>query len=659
MKTLKSRLLVITISLVAITSLVMGGVSIWLNYSSTNSTLKETIGELAEQGAESISSQLLVDKGIAYETGSIARLTDIESTLALKKELINQKVRTYRFESGNLLDRNGISQFDGIDYSDRAYFKAAMLGNANVSEPLLNKVTGNLNIIIAAPVWQDGIPDSAVVGVICFTRNGDFLSQIVNKIKISENSGAFIVDANKTMIAHPNHDYVVNGKVVTQDEKMDSSEILAYEPIPQTNGWTFAVNAKKSDFMKKLYSGIVITIITLLIGILLAFILARKTANRIVNPIISCVKRLELLADEGDLKSPVPVINAKDETAILAAATEKLITNTRIIINDADYLLGEMANGNFAVQSQKREVYIGDFENLLISMRKINYQLSDTLSQINQGADQVSVGADQVSNSAQALSQGATEQASSVEELASTINEISNNVALNANHAKEANAKANSLGEEAEESNHRMQKMLEAMSEISNSSNEIGKIIKTIEDIAFQTNILALNAAVEAARAGEAGKGFAVVADEVRNLASKSAEASKNTSTLIENSLKLVEDGNRIADETANSMQTVMNEIKEVALTIDQISNASLEQADSIQEVTQGVDQISAVIQTNSATAEESAAASEELSGQAQMLKNLVGSFRLRNDDSEDRNFHSLSIESQSVELNHNYDKKY
>ena len=216
-----------------------------------------------------------------------------------------------------------------------------------------------------------------------------------------------------------------------------------------------------------------------------------------------------------------------------------------------------------------------------------------------------------------------------MEELAASINEISTHINQNAESMQDMGGKAQHIAEEAQESNQRMQDMVNAMSDISNSSSEIGKIIKTIEDIAFQTNILALNAAVEAARAGAAGKGFAVVADEVRNLASKSAEASKNTASLIENSLRAVERGKEIADKTAKSLSTVMENINEANHMMTTLAQTSHEQAEFVTQITQGIDQISSVVQTNSATAQESAAASEELSSQANMLKELAGRFKL------------------------------
>lgn len=352
----------------------------------------------------------------------------------------------------------------------------------------------------------------------------------------------------------------------------------------------------------------------------------------ITTSITRPVNELERAAQDlahGKLSQASINYTSRDELGNLAENMRSLVESLTSVIKDEDYLLSEMSHGNFDVHSRAKDCYVGDFQQLITSIRKINSNLSNTLLQISQSSEQVASGSDQVSSGAQALSQGATEQASSVEELAATINEISTQVDQSAKNAQQANEKVMTVGTKAGESSSRMQDMLTAMADISNSSSEIGKIIKTIEDIAFQTNILALNAAVEAARAGAAGKGFAVVADEVRSLASKSAEASKNTAALIENSLRSVEHGKSIADETAQSLSTVVDGVEEVTKVITQITDASVQQADSIRQVTQGIDQISSVVQTNSATAEESAAASEELSGQSQLLKNLVSQFKL------------------------------
>ena len=367
---------------------------------------------------------------------------------------------------------------------------------------------------------------------------------------------------------------------------------------------------------------IVMCSISILIGIFLCIYITKS----ITQPI----KEIESAANEmakGNLKATINY-TSKDELGNLSNSMRTMSDKVSYYMSEISSAMQQLASGDLNVS--KREQFLGDFLPVQLAVRTLVESLNDTLSQINESAEQVSSGSEQVSSGAQALSQGTTEQASSVEELAATIAEISHQVTNSADNAVEASIKANSVGEEMAMSNQQMQEMIHAMSDISSSSNEIGKIIKTIEDIAFQTNILALNAAVEAARAGQAGKGFAVVADEVRNLASKSAEASKNTSALIENSLKSVENGTRIADETAKSLLSAVEGAKNVAATIDKISDASKEQADAITQVTQGIDQISSVVQTNSATAEESAAASEELSGQAQILRNLVSRFKLK-----------------------------
>ena len=347
---------------------------------------------------------------------------------------------------------------------------------------------------------------------------------------------------------------------------------------------------------------------------------------------------------DGDFDIQI-TYQSKDELGKLAKTFRNMTVILEAVISDASRLLSEMADGNFDVRTEAEERYVGSFQSLLLSIRKLNRGLSTTLSQINQSADLVAEESRQVSNGAQALSQGSTQQASAVEELAATISDISSQVKDTADNAVEARSRSGAAGDEVEECNQQMQEMMEAMEEISRTSNEIGKIIKTIEDIAFQTNILALNAAVEASRAGAAGKGFAVVADEVRNLASKSSDASKDTAELIESSIKAVMRGTQIADSTAESLLKVVEEVRSVASRVGVIADAAEKQAGAIEQVTLGVDQISEVVQTNSSTAVQSASASQELSSQADVLKNLVAKFILREDAVYTRTNDQPSIE--------------
>ena len=350
--------------------------------------------------------------------------------------------------------------------------------------------------------------------------------------------------------------------------------------------------------------------------------------NLITRPIVEIKNALNKIS-KGELDSQITYVS-RDEFGEMADAMRATNDSLSKLIRDSSYMYGELAKGNFNVHSNAREVYIGEFAPLLDNLRVLAYGLSDTMAQIFQSADQVDSGSEQVSAGAQANAQGATEQAGSVEELAATIEEISDKITKNADDSKTASNIMAEVGKQAELSNDRMKEMLGAMQEISDTSAQISDIIKTIEDIAFQTNILALNAAVEAARAGEAGKGFAVVADEVRNLASKSAVASQNTADLIQRSIRAVENGSHIADDTAEALGSVVKQIEDIVVTIDRISSVSEEQAQSITQVTTGIEQISNVVQTNSATAEESAAASEELSAQATAMKSLVSRFKLR-----------------------------
>lgn len=376
---------------------------------------------------------------------------------------------------------------------------------------------------------------------------------------------------------------------------------------------------------------VLIVLVIIALSIILAVVIGLYISNTVRRPIAEIEQATEKLA-LGELEAAQVDYTSKDELGGLSVNIRNLILSQKKIIFDIAHVLGAMSGGDFTTQTNATESYTGSYKEILTSMQNLQNNLNNTLQQINRSADQVSAGGDQVSAGSQALSQGATEQASSVEELAATIAEISGQVKGTAENAEAARIQTLQAESSVTVCNQQMQEMIASMDDISHKSSEIVKIIKTIEDIAFQTNILALNAAVEAARAGTAGKGFAVVADEVRNLASKSAEASKNTSALIESSMLAVEKGIKIANETGSSLLEVVENTQAASSTVDKIAEAAGHQASSIAQVTQGIDQISSVVQTNSATAQESAAASEELSGQALMLKNLVARFRLHDD---------------------------
>ncbi len=325
----------------------------------------------------------------------------------------------------------------------------------------------------------------------------------------------------------------------------------------------------------------------------------------------------------GQLSTTRITFQSGDEMGKLADDMRSMIAVLTAVIQDETYLLNEMAEGNFDIHSRAKDSYVGELDSVRSSLVRIINNLKDTLLQINQSTLQVAAGSEQVSSGAQIQAQGATEQAASIELLSSAISDISEQVEHNVKNAQAVNEQTKTVQMDAEDSRRQMQDMLAAMAEIRHSSQSIGRIIKTIEDIAFQTNILALNAGIEAARAGNMGSGFAVVANEVRNLANKSSEASKSTADLIKKSLEKVEQGDRIADRTAEALMDVVNGVEDITKSIHSITEASVRQELSVRQITQEISRISGVIQSSSATAEEIAAASEELSYQAQVLRNF------------------------------------
>lgn len=370
----------------------------------------------------------------------------------------------------------------------------------------------------------------------------------------------------------------------------------------------------------------VVSVVTVLVILLVNVLLVLLVVKRILIPIQEITESSRQLS-EGKLGFQIDV-KSQDELGQLATSLNTSVKNLKLYITDITDVLSGIADGDLGKESQIS--YVGDFVQIQSAISTISSQLNQTMSQIRSSANQVDSGANQVAVGAQSLAQGATEQASEVDNLLNMVEHVTTQINNNAEMAASTTREADTVGGSITMCNEQMQEMAEAMNQISGCSSEISKIIKTIEDIAFQTNILALNAAVEAARAGSAGKGFAVVADEVRNLAAKSADAAKDTTQLIEKTLQVVENGSLLTGRTQESLNTVVAGAENITADIKKISDASAEQELAINKIRDGIAQISTVVQSNSATSEESAAASEELASQAQLLKRLIGSFKLK-----------------------------
>ncbi len=661
MKSIRQKILVCFLAMTAAAAVICGGAGIAMSYFSSQTTLQQSMLALASEASQHVSYQIQSYTNSVEALGMVPTLTAPETTVEQKQAILDQWVDEYGMMRGNVLTTTGLSLFDGNNYSDREYFQQAIQGNTWISTPTVSKITGELSLMVAAPLWQDGIPGGQIAGVVYMVPKETFLNDIMATIKVSENSGAYMLDKDGNTIADVTMDTVGNQNI-EQEAQTDSSlsalaalhaamrqgetgfgaytiggvsKYLAYGPVSGTDGWSVGVSANTSDFMASTYRNIAVIVALVVVMIIVTVFLAMQISGSIGKPISACVQRIQQL-QAGDLSSPIPEFRRKDEIGMLSEATGEIVRVLRGLVEDIGYLLGEMSNGNLNVRSQHHDLYVGDMSQLLVILRSLATQLSDTMSQIYTAAEQVSAGSEQVSSGAQALAQGATEQASAVQELSATINDINTSAAENAEAAKQAQDKSNLAGGQVVASNEKMGELKAAMTDILKGHQEIGQIIEAIENIAFQTNILALNAAVEAARAGSAGKGFAVVADEVRSLASKSDQAAKQTKEMIERSMNNVTRGSQLTDEVSKALDKTVELAKEAVGLMNKVAENIVSETESIHQVTEGTDQISSVVQTNSATAEESAAASEELSGQSQLLKEQVGRFTLRQDADPD-----------------------
>ncbi len=514
-----------------------------------------------------------------------------------------------------------------------------ILGDVYFDEDSQSYVVGASGVLKGA--------DGEVRGVAAADVYLDSISRIVSGVQIEETGGIFLVDTQTdTIIGHKDPEIAgkqlgeAGGDMYTyaagQIEAgktgltLHDNTYIQVEQIPGSN-WVAVAYVSRGEVLKELMqlttSMLLVAVVAIAILILLIVILLKRIIGVPVRELSQAATRIA----EGELEQSIQY-HSGDELGVLADDFNRVTLRLRDYvgyINEISEKLREIAGGNLAFTLEKE--YTGEFEKIKIALEEISRELNGTMGQLRAASRDVAAGAEQVSSGATTLSQGSTEQAAEVETLAGHISAVSDSVHKIARGAQEASRISQEVKNGLLSSNEKMNNMTEVIQKISDKSTEIHQIVKTIEDIAFQTNILALNAAVEAARAGSAGKGFAVVADEVRNLAGKSSAAAQETTVLLSQTVDAMEEGVQAAQDTAESMMKVVAQADEMSGLVNGIAAYTKEQDANATEITNGIEQISTVVQTNVATAEASAAASEELSGQAAVLREMVGRFRLKN----------------------------
>jgi methyl-accepting chemotaxis protein len=649
MKSIKGKLSLFIFITVLLAILIVTTITFLSFYKSTIQQNSENYSMLAGGYQQAVDNKINIYKKQLEMVAKQDGITSDELTADEKNDLLNTLAENSGFNYISVSDASG-QTYRNSDISDRVYFKKALAGTYYMSDPVINKVDGKLTFMFAVPV-QNGTGFKGVVyGGISYD---EFISDLISTIEIGDAGYAIMVNSSGTIIASPDLVDVTDGTnyitMSQEDSQYDSAAavtakmtegkagvdfmqydgkqwLVAYTPLSGPEGCSIALLVPQAqvmhDYMSTIKQCAIISILLIFTSLIISIILCGK----MTRPIIRAVERIKQLA-QGDLYTQVDQASGKDEIAELTRALHLTVLQLQSYIEDISDVLSSMADGNYAVQSSV--TYTGDFLPIKEALTTIQCSLRDTLSLFNTSTQHFDSTAVQMEDASQTLAQGATAQAGSIEELAATITKVLDEVSQNSEYAHAAKQLADKAKVEVDYGNKQMEEMNNAMNEINTSSIEISKIIRVIDDIAFQTNILALNAAVEAARAGTAGKGFAVVADEVRNLASKSAEAAKTTAKLISSSQSKTAEGAQIADATAKTLKTIVLSMTQIVTLIEKMNMASDNQKSALELVSHEATQISSVVQTNSATAEENSALSFELASQAKKLYGELNKFKV------------------------------
>lgn len=595
----------------------MGSVAYSLSYQAQMQMVQTDVNRASALASENLSNQLQNYMNVTSIAGTDSIIRDSSASISDKEACIDRYVQTYGFTSGNLLDQNAVSLFDGTDFSDRDYVQRALTGEVCVSDITLSRYTGTYGVSIAAPV-QSASGD--ITGVIYFRIDNDFMTSIVENLKISRNSSACIVDANNQIIAHEDPELIMTEAAASNDG------ICASVPVNNTNGWTLVITAPESDFTGAMTTMIRQFVIWDIIAVIAALIIAMLFANSMSKSVLT-VKNAMLSISQGDLSCSLTKTKRKDELGVLQNTAASLVEMLQHIIGEANQILGSIAH--FDLTTGEMNSYPGAFNSLADSVNAIRQMLTRMIIDIQSSSANVKSGSSQLAEATQLLSEGTVSQTSSIEKLVMDMNNVVDSINQNSENGNLINERLNTLDTKIQDSSQQMEHLLRIVDQIEEMSSDIQKIVGTIDSIAFQTNILALNASVEAARAGENGRGFAVVAEEVSSLASRSSDASKKTGELIEKCITGIAQAKESADVTASALESIVTDSAEIARSFDSISEATREEARKANSIRMEINNISDVVQSNSSTAQETAASTEALSQQAQTLEAMTSRFRV------------------------------